>query len=77
MHYISGNHLHDVLVSLGNTNTGFPVECGQFKGPGINAEVVHIVCQNNTRGRYVKTEIKGPTTNEVLLLCEIRILTST
>lgn len=71
-----GNRLHDVFVSLGETNTDFPVDCGQYKGPGVNAEVVHIVCPNNARGRFVKTEIKGPSSTKYLTLCEIRILIS-
>ncbi|XP_056017472.1 uncharacterized protein LOC130053867 [Ostrea edulis] len=69
-----GYRLHDVFVSFGETNTDFPVDCGQYKGPGVNTEVVHIVCQKNARGRFVKTEIKGST--EFLTLCEISILTS-
>jgi hypothetical protein len=76
IHFLLGYRLRDVFVSLDDTNTDFPVECGQFKGPGINAEVVHIVCHNNARGRYVKTEIKGPRSEKVLTLCEIRVLIS-
>ncbi|XP_048750382.2 fucolectin-1-like [Ostrea edulis] len=71
-----GDRLRNVFVTLGDTGTQFPVECGQFKGPGVDAEVVHIICPNNARGRFVKTEIKGQTPYEVVTLCEIRVLTS-
>lgn len=76
IHFLLGEKLHDAFVSLGETDSVFPVECGQYKGPGLDAEVVHVICPNNTRGRFVKTELRGPTLNEVVVLCEIRVLIS-
>lgn len=76
IHFLSGEKLHDVFVTLSETNTAFSLECGQFKGPGVDAEVVHVICPKNSRGRFVKTEVRGPTSHETVVLCEIRVFIS-
>jgi hypothetical protein len=74
--FFTGELLPDSFVTLGETNTTSPVECGQFQGPGMTAEMVHVVCPANTRGRFVKIKTRGSGDIYAMNLGNIRVLIS-
>ena len=47
-------------------------ECGRFTGPGVNAEVVMVVCEKQEQNyEYIIIQLNG--TFEILTLCEVEI----
>ncbi|KAK3108788.1 hypothetical protein FSP39_015796, partial [Pinctada imbricata] len=65
--------LHDVEVTVAESNKNFTKTCGFFKGPGSASQTVLMPCPKGTRGRYVKLQIiEGR--NNVLTLCEVKVI---
>ena len=73
--FIVGDRLHNVVISVGDTSTSFPTQCGTFAGPAINAQVVYIPCMSGTKGRYLRVQIIGHDglPDNVLTICELEI----
>lgn len=74
--FFLGERLRDISVYLGDdyVNGPFPVTCGNFDGPGENAEVVHIVCDKPAHGRFVRIQMNNFQQDNFLTLCEVRVL---
>ncbi|XP_052684566.1 fucolectin-1-like [Crassostrea angulata] len=71
-----GDRLRAISVYLGEVSGSFPVLCGGFDGPGEDAQVVHVVCNEPTSARFVKIQLSNSQTFFYpITLCEIRVLT--
>ncbi|XP_063436353.1 fucolectin-6-like [Mytilus trossulus] len=70
-----GERLHDVEVRAGQDGASFSGICGTFEGPGLTGQIVDILCQENTIGRFVRAQILMGRYPEYLSLCEMEVYT--
>lgn len=68
----TGENFHDTAVEVGNSTTY--VQRGFYKGPAMTKEVVEILCEYRTVGRFVQLRIIEGSANYFNLL-EVEIYT--
>lgn len=68
----AGNKFHDTAVEVANSTTY--VQCGFYKGPALTKEVVEILCEYPTVGRFVQLRIIEGSANNLNFL-EVEIYT--
>lgn len=74
IHVRTGKNFHDTAVEVADNSMTF-VQRGFYKGPAMTKEVVEILCESQTVGRFVQLRIiEGSANNLDVLELEVYIL---
>ncbi|XP_078332797.1 uncharacterized protein LOC111109421 isoform X3 [Crassostrea virginica] len=67
-----GERFHDVAVEVSPDGSGNFVQRGFYKGPGLTDQVIEILCDYPTSGKYVRIRIiEGP--SNIINIAEVEI----